>query len=494
MKYLFVVLFALSFLFFHFVAKDNKEYAEKISGESLFKTVEYLASDELGGRLAGSAEYNKAANYGASIFEEAGLKPYNGKSYLQEFKLEYNHIKGTPELKLMEDGNVVSEYSLGKDFICRGFTGSGNVTSDVVFAGYGISKPDEGYDDYGNIDVKNKIVMVFKYNPRWKKEGLNPGNGYPREKSKVARDHGAAGILFVSLPNDEEPQAPILSVLAGEGKQDEKFPQLHIDLAVADDLFEGSGTTIEEMQTLIESTKEPASRSLKSEVNIKVEAKYHKNQPTYNVAGIWEGSHPELKNQYVIIGAHLDHVGRQGDVVFGGANDNASGSASIIELVKTFGENNIQTDRSIIFVLFSAEESGLYGAKYFAENLPVDKGKVVAMFNMDCVGHGDAIRLGGGKSAPDLFKFAKNNDNLFVKKMVDNTWYGGGADAQPFFDLGIPTLYFVTQNSYTHLHKYTDTPETINRELHEGITRLAFLTLCDVADEKFAGTEIVPKS
>ncbi|GJQ63133.1 MAG: hypothetical protein SCALA702_21860 [Melioribacteraceae bacterium] len=494
MKYIFIVLFALSFVVFHFFAIENKEFAEKISGENLYKTVEYLASDELGGRLAGSAEYNKAANYAAGIFAEVGLKPYSGDSYLQEFKLEYNHIKGTPELKLMEDGEVVSEYEIGKDFICRGFTGSGDVISEVVFAGYGISRPDEGYDDYKNLDVKNKIVMVFKYNPRWKKEGINPGNGYPREKSRIAREHGAKGILFVSLPNDKNPQAPILSVMAGEGQQDEEFPQLHVDLAVADDLFAGSGKTLKELQTLIDSTKEPASLRLKSEVHIKVDAEYYKNQPTYNVAGIWEGSHPELKDEYVIIGAHLDHVGRQGDVVFGGANDNASGSASIIELAKTFGENNIKTDRSIIFVLFSAEESGLYGAKYFAENLAVDKEKVVGMFNMDCVGHGDAIRLGGGKSAPELFEFAKNNDNLFVKKMVDNTWYGGGADAQPFFDLGIPTLYFVTQNSYTHLHKYTDTPETINRDLHEGITRLAYLTLCDVVDEQFEGTKIVPKS
>jgi hypothetical protein len=127
----------------------------------------------------------------------------------------------------------VLELQLGKDFTCRGFTGSGNFTAQVVFCGYGLSEPELGYDDYKNVDVKNKIVMVFKYNPHWKIDNKDWGSNYPREKSNIAARKGAKGIIFLSLPNDKNPQKPIGSVLHGEGKQLENFPQIHIDIPIA---------------------------------------------------------------------------------------------------------------------------------------------------------------------------------------------------------------------------------------------------------------------
>lgn len=181
------------------------------------------------------------------------------------------------------------------------------------------------------------------------------------------------------------------------------------------------------------------------------------------------------------MGAHLDHVGRQGNnLYYPGANDNASGSAAVLQLARAFVNGNVRPARSIIFVLFTSEEQGLNGSEFFAKNLPVPLEKIVAMFNLDCIGSGDSIQVGSGKSSPVLWDIAHKNDSLYTKKMVAQTWSGGGADATPFFNIGIPTLYFVSKYSYTHLHLPTDTPETLNAELFEKIVTLAFITASEV--------------
>jgi len=457
-----------------------------IKSENLMTTVEYLASEELEGRLGGSEGYYKAAVFMANEFSKIGLQPFQGKSYFQKFNVEFNEILPPCSLNLIKNENVIKEYKLGDDYVFRGFTGSGDIKGEVVFAGYGISSEEIGYDDYKEIDVTDKIVVVFKENPRWKIDDKNWPEGTPRPKSKVAADKGAKGILFVSFPNDQNPRAPIGSVLHGSGEQNVNFPQLHIDLNVADDLFANSGYSLSELQTEIDSEKKPYSVELNSEVQVVVNAEYEKEKETVNVIGILPGIDEELKDEYIILGAHLDHVGQQGkEIYFPGANDNASGSAAILEIARAFAEQNVQTKRSIIFALFSNEESGLEGAQFLADNLPVDKEKIVAMLNMDCVGHGDSIQLGNGKSAPNLWNLARELDKQNANLTVDATWSGGGADATPFHKIGIPTLYIVTRFSYTHLHSTTDKPESLNPLLFEEITKLAFNTLLEVANGNY---------
>lgn len=463
-----------------------------IKSENLMKTVEYLASEELEGRLGGSEGYFKAAVFMANEFTKIGLQPFQGKSYFQKFNMEFNEILPPCSLNLIENDKIKIEYKLGDDYVFRGFTGSGDIKGEVIFAGYGISSEEIGYNDYAGIDVKDKIVMVFKENPRWKVNDKNWSEGTPRPKSIVAANRGAKAILFVSFPNDQNPRKPIGSVLHGSGEQLIDFPQLHIDLHVADDLFKNSGYTLSELQTKIDEEKKPFSIELNSKVQIVVNAKYEKEKETVNVIGILPGSDEKLKDEYVILGAHLDHVGQQGkEIYFPGANDNASGSAAVLEIARAFAEQNVQTKRSIIFVLFSNEESGLEGAQFLADNIPVDKEKIVAMLNMDCVGHGDSIQLGNGKSALNLWNLARELDKQNANLTVDATWSGGGADLTPFHNLGIPGLYFASRFSYTHLHSTTDKPETLNPVLFEEITKLAFRTLYEIANNNYAGEGII---
>ena len=463
---------------------QTKVIADKIiTKDKLMKTVNYLASKELEGRLPGSIGYTKAANFIAQELAKVNLSPPYEESFYQKLKVEYNEILPPEHFRVIENG-ISTNYILGKDYVYRGFTGAGKFSAQVVFCGYGLSQPELGYDDYAGIDVKGKVVMVFKYNPGWKIGEKAFINGNPREKAIVAARHGAIGILFTSLPNDKEPQRPIGSVINGNGEQMTNFPEIHIDLPVADQLFSGSSFSLKNLQTKIDLEKKPFSVSLTNQVDLEVHTKYEKEKEVVNVVGILEGSDAKLKNEYIILGAHLDHVGEQaGKIYFPGANDNASGSASLLQIARAISSLKERPKRSIAFVFFASEEQGLNGSKYFAENMPFPKENVKAMFNMDCIGYGDSIQVGGGQSAPSLWNIAKQIDADNNKLLVRRTWKGGGADAEPFFAKGINTLYFVTTNSYKHLHMLTDLPETLNQDLFEAITRLAFLTTVKVAND-----------
>jgi hypothetical protein len=462
-----------------------------ISKEDLLSTVKILTSKNFDGRLSGSEGYNKAADFAANIFSELKLKPAGDEKYFQYLNVEYNKIDSPAVFKVIVD-NEITEYELGKDFVLRGFTGSNNFILPVALCGYGISKPEIGYDDYAGIDVRNKIVVVFKYNPAWKINETDWGTNYPREKSLTAKKFGAKGILFVSLPNDKNPQPLIGSVLHGDGEQPIDFPQLHISLNAADKLLQLKNISIKEYQTKIDEQQNPFSINLDTEAEIKVAAHYEKNAKTMNVVGIIEGSDPVLKDDFVIVGAHLDHVGSQAGLLFPGANDNASGSAGVLEIAKTFIKNNVQPKRSVLFVLFASEEQGLFGAKHFVDSWKLPYDKITAMLNLDCVGYGDSIQIGNGKSAPALWEIAKHLDKENYNMMVERTWNGGGADATPFHEKNIPCLYFVTTNSYANLHLPSDTTETLNPELYKKIVGLAYQTALEISNGNYI-REVVAK-
>lgn len=457
-----------------------------ISGTNLMKTDSFLASRELGGRLSGSKGFYKAAEFMAGEFSKLGLKPLGNKSYFQNFKIEYNDIVAPCKFSRIENGKEIKQFKLGKDFVCRGFTGSGNFTAPVVFCGYGYSEA--GYDDYANTDVKGKIVLMFKQVPTWKIDDKN-WNASLRFRENIAFEKGALAILFVSKPNDANPQKPIGSTLDGEGKYISSFPMLQIDVDAAAELLKNSPYTLKELQTYIDSLKQPMPVDLKTEAELDINAKFEKDRNTMNVVGMLEGE----SDDYVIIGAHLDHVGSQGDeIYFPGANDNASGSSAVLEMARDFVHSKIKPRRSIVFILFSNEESGLNGAAYFTEHPLVPLEKVSAMINLDCVGFGDSIHIGNGLSAPELWKITRVLDSLYTKQMVMNTWNGGGADATPFHQKGIPCLYFVTTNSYKHLHLPSDLSETLNRNLFEKIVRLAYITALNISEGDYKREVVNP--
>ena len=486
MNKIFLTIVFFSTTFFAFA--QNSTGLSEINKEDLIKNVRILTSSEFDGRLPGSEGYNKAAAFVANKFAELGLKPAGDEKYFQYFNVEYNKIESPAIFKSIVDGDTVNG-EIGKDFVLRGFTGSNKFTLPVVFCGYGLSRPDLNYDDYAGINVKNKIVMVFKQNPKWKNNDKDWGTNYPREKSLVAKKHGAKGILFLSLPNDAKPQPLIGSVMHGDGEQPIDFPQLHISLEAANRLLSRTGFSISDVQTKIDEKKKPLSMNLATKAQVEVTAIYEKNARTMNIVAMIEGSDPKLKNEFVVIGAHLDHVGSQAGLLFPGANDNASGSAGVLEIADAFVKGGIQPKRSVVFVLFASEEQGLNGSKHFVESWKNGYDKIIAMINLDCIGYGDSIQVGNGKSAPKLWEIANQIDETSFNSMVDRTWSGGGADATPFFEKDIPCLYFVTTNSYDHLHLPSDKVETLNPILFEKVVKLAHLTALEIVNGNYIREE-----
>jgi hypothetical protein len=218
-------------------AQEETSGIEMIKSADLMETVNYLASPDLEGRAPGSEGYFKASLYMAARLAKQGLKKIDSVGWFQEVIVGYCQITEDPELHRVENGKDIKTFILGTDFICRGQTGFGDVTGNMVFCGYGISEPSFGYDDYAGMDVKGKIVMVFKQNPAWPIKGLDLGKLLPRYKENKAAEHGAAAIVFVSTPMAKEPQKPIGSLMDGEGIYNENLPAVHIDIKVADELL-----------------------------------------------------------------------------------------------------------------------------------------------------------------------------------------------------------------------------------------------------------------
>ncbi len=462
-----------------------------IDKKALEEIVITLIDEIYDGRLAGSEGFNKAAEFCAHFFMDHEIGVAEPYEYFQTFNIEYNKIVDPLRFYKIFGGDT-TRFKLGQDFVARGFSGSGTYDSDVVFAGYGISLPEYGYDDYADIDVNGKVVLIFNGNPHWQLGSNSWPSSSPRYKAQVAYNHGAKGVLLVASQNDRTAK-PFGSVATG-GIQEhlENVTSLHIAPSVADKLLAVHNTNLERLQYQIDETRRPHSFRLRPNIFKEVHALYKPAVETMNIIGLIEGQDEDLKNEYLIIGAHLDHVGRQGaHLLFPGANDNASGVAVLLHLAEHLARNREQLKRSVVFILFSGEEHGLLGSGHYVENPAVPIEKTVAMFNLDCIGFGDSIRIGNGKSSPTLWSLARDIDSKTDQRSVAQTWSGGGADATPFHQAGIPSLYFVATNSYTHLHLPTDVAETLDLELMAAFTKLIYATAWKVLTGHYEKEEVL---
>lgn len=448
--------------------------------DSLMKHVRFFASPGLKGRLPGDPGFDKAADYSMNSFRRYGIQNWTPSpdAYKQYFKIDANHILAAQVVLQFNKENI--SLKAGSDFSVRGYSGSGHVDAEIIFCGYG--DEETGYSDYENTDVKGKIVMIFKANAPY----LNKTTPFSiREKVDIAYRHGAKAVILVTQPNQKNPQKPIGSTMHGSGPMHTDVPQIQISVEMADKILAASGKKLSFWQSQTDSLKKSPALNTGCIAHLDVKADYKTEALTYNVIGLLPGTDSILKNEYIIISAHLDHVGYIGnEIIYPGANDNASGSSAVIEIARLFSISPAEKrKRSIVFVLFSCEEKGLVGSEFLAANLPVPTDKIVAMMNMDCIGYGDSIQVGNGLTCPTLWEKAKKISLSESLPMVSRTWKGGGADLTPFSAKQIPGLYFVTTNSYKFLHLPEDTPETLNQELYLKVVKLAFRLALETAGD-----------
>ncbi len=331
---------------------------------------------------------------------------------------------------------------------------------EIVFAGWGVSAPEAGYDDYANIDAKGKMVLLFRGSPTSNNPRLREWLSANRSSQQnTAREKGAVGVMYLY------PNGPI----AIPGKTYiEGFCPFMISEKVADMLLGEMGTICSKLKIDLQNIKNPISFPLSTKVRYHVKSRHFPNGMSYNVVGYVEGSDPVLKNECMFMFAHLDHAGPHLDRVFLGAHDNASGSAVVMGLAQAFASLETKPKRSVVFVLFTAEEVGL-GTSYFTNNLPQQFKKIDGVFNYDMVGVGDYVNL-NLSSQPQAFQKILVEADKPYKIMRTSTGSGGSSRAYP-------SLYFASaggHTTYAHYHLSSDTMYRINPEIMANIARLSF--------------------
>ena len=372
-----------------------------IRAEGIRAGMRFLADDLLEGRGTATRGHEIAAKYMASQFEAIGFKPAgdNG-TYFQEVPLRKGQVDGTKtSLTLVRDGNQ-EKLVFRENFIALADADrtQTSVEAPVVFVGDGVTAPELGYDDYKGIDAKGKVVAFVFEAPNFEST-LKAYYSSFAVKSANAVAHGAIGLIVLDDPVLEQmyPFKKIARDLAfpqfrwldKQGKPNDYWPELKghatLSLEAAKKFFEGSGHTGEEVFAALKAGK-PASFSTPWTAKIHNESKLE-DVKSPNVVAKLEGSDPALKNEYVVYTAHLDHVGigeqENGDNIYNGALDNASGSAILLELARAFRGMNPAPRRSILFVSVTGEEAGLLGSDYFAHYPTVAKESMVANLNMD---------------------------------------------------------------------------------------------------------------
>jgi hypothetical protein len=447
------------------------------------KDIFFLASPECEGRGVGTKGIDLAADYIANELKNAGLKPgAKDGSYFQPFTVAQGQpvIVATNTLTFKGPQGQTTELVLDKDFKVQPMAATGKVEAPVVFAGYGLSVPEAKYDDFGGVDVAGKIVVVIRRVPRYDSK-LPPFAGdkdaHVGLESKIANCeiHKAAAVLFI---NDQ-----------GQAKEGDNFavytdvaaasvPVLQLRRAVLDTMLEsGNKTTLTDLEKAIDEDLKPRSAPIAGwtaslQTNV-VRAGF----PCKNIIGVLEGAGP-LADETVVIGAHYDHLGFGGfgslakspstKQIHPGADDNGSGTTSVIEMARHFGAMKERQGRRLVFMLFSGEERGLLGSKYYCNKEPLfPLEKTVAMINLDMVG-----RLGEGEKKPTLnaegLGSGKDFDKLVEKKNADfgfNLQLSKAiipySDHASFSSKKVPVIFLWT-GKHEDYHRPTDTADKIN--------------------------------
>ncbi|NQV01454.1 MAG: M28 family peptidase, partial [Bacteroidia bacterium] len=366
-------------------------------------------------------------------------------------------------------------FELMKDFVPLAFSSSGGVDAPIVFVGFGfdINQDSLHWNDYKAVDVEGKWVMFFRADP----EPDNSESAFIpfsslRSKILTAKDKGAAGVLLIT-PRSMQKDDKLMTLVVENNEVTAGIPAIHITRAVADSLLQASGFTVDSLDAMIISQKAPFSFDLEGMLEAQAEVNQEKQQ-TVNVVALLKGSDPILSEEYLVVGAHYDHLGMGGpnsgsrmpdtNAVHNGADDNASGTAMVIELGRVLA-GQTPPARSIIFVAFSAEEMGLLGSKFFVDNPPVSGGSIKTMFNFDMVGRFDkeknSISVSGTGTSAEADSILLIYEKDLPFKVVHSPDGYGPSDHAAFYAANIPVFYFNT-GVHTDYHTPFDDTELLD--------------------------------
>jgi hypothetical protein len=476
------------FLASHIRAQQVTEAAllnamHSISSHDLLEYVTIQCDEKYQGRLTGTKEYKACGEWLAGEFSSFGLTPAgeNG-SWFQSYSIPYTIVKPDCGLTLHLPGGKGSEilkhYVYDSEYMPGSTSGNGEVTSEVIYAGYGITAPELGYDDFSGIDVKGKIILIEReapVSPEAGAEKFNPWYNYSFHQTKLenAVKHGAVGMLYnygpISNPNNA---------------YNKDFIYVHVGDSVVKDIFSGTGFNHSDLVKKINATLRPASFNTKKTVTIRMSTEHFPDGIGFNIIGIIRGTDPVLSQEAVIIGAHLDGLGKCYEII-PGANDNASAVAVMMGVAKALGQSGFQLKRSVIFIAFGSEEQGIMGSKAYLENPVMDLAKSV-LINMDGVGIGNSIGANAGKNYPLLWSFLEDANKKYIHRQLSANFFSNlgrpRLDAARFLRAGVPSLSFYTYGSVNFYHVPEDNLKIIKPEIMEDFARLLFIATIQMAN------------
>ena len=435
--------------------------------------VKALASPEMEGRGAGTEGLARAERLLVNRYQELGLQPAGVHGYAQPFSVITGaHLKSDNDMEV-QAGGPETRLKIEQDFVPFSFSSSGEVVAPVVFAGYGATADEFHYDDYVGLDVKDKIVVVLRYEPAGFAEKSEhhalTQHSQLITKAINARNHGAKAIILVNgkLGDGEEDLLTRFGSVSGPENVGIVFAQ--VKNAVADSWLQAAGKSLKDVQDQINTSTKPASLALPDTVRVSLHIDIETTRATVNNVLAWL---PGQTDEYVIVGAHYDHLGRgnfdslapsQIGQIHPGADDNASGTAGVLELARLLAPQRGKLKRSILFMDFAGEELGLLGSAEWVKEPTRPLGKAVAMINMDMIGRiqDDKVYIGGvgtGSSFQGVLEQAQKGAPFKIEYSA-----GGYAssDHTSFVAKKIPVLFFFS-GLHSDYHKPSDTWDKIN--------------------------------
>jgi Peptidase family M28/PDZ domain/PA domain len=448
--------------------------------------VRYLASEELTGRGVETPGIKLARDYIAREFAQYGLRPGGDNGgYLQGLDVATGVTVKQPALMAFGKQPALR---LNEEWVPLGLSGSGKVESDLIFAGYGITAKDYGYDDYAGIDAKGKVVLVLRYEPP-PKDDKSPFQKAPRysnhatlrAKANNARDHGAVGIILVDLNHSGDEQKELISTLSSLWRGGNSLIAAQVKRGVVEKSLAAQGISLKALKEKIDREGKPASRALPA-VQVALQVSLEEvRQRAENVIGVLPGSDPTLKDENIVIGAHYDHVGfghygtrdshTSGQIHYG-ADDNASGTAVLLQLAERLSLAQLKPARTVIFVAFSGEELGLHGSRQYVNFPTAPLSSTKAMVNLDMVGRlrDNRLTVFGTRSAKDLSGIVMEEAQKLGLQVTESEGIGN-SDHMSFYNKKIPALHFFT-GLHADYHRPGDTWEKLNIEGMARITEL----------------------
>lgn len=524
------------------IPEHMKAGLESIKPNDSYSYLEFIAADELEGRDTATRGFTIARNYIKSLYKTWGIEPAGDKKDdARQFEQRIDMVEvaiGEETYMEVEAGPSALTFLWGTDFSGgMGVDVAGVIDARAVFAGYGLTATDLNYDDFAGIDLENKIVVTSFGKPGGDREDSPfnapehrarfAGRYTPAEKcARLVAAKGALALLIVDenvgrvsnaggYRQDSRISSSRRTVVAPKlSDAIPRVPAFWASPAIADALFSQSGTTFEAVKNLIDKDLKPHSMDLPdAKVKLYLDVS-RENTMSANLLGMVEGSDPKLKNEFVIIGAHLDHIGVNNDgYVFNGADDNGSGSVGVLQIAKALALNPVKPKRTILFAHWTGEEQGLVGSRYFVEYPTFPLSNIVACLNLDMIckdtplsaikeqiGDFETTEEELSSSYPDepekLFSAYTSSPSPIMEEYSVNLARDyfdliavplssypvlGNSDHYPFAMRKVPSVFFNTEG-HRDLHQPGDTVDKINKYKMAKLVKLTYLMAFTIAD------------